>query len=83
MSCGPFYFTKCNSEISSMNRLAKFTTGEDGAVTIDWVLLTAGLVGFGTLVFVNFSGGIRHVDTQTGNALSGIEVQEIVFEYGD
>ncbi|WP_170761734.1 hypothetical protein [Ruegeria lacuscaerulensis] len=66
-----------------MNCLAKFNACEDGAVTIDWVMLTAGLVGFGTLVFVNFSGGIRHVDTETGNALSSIEVQEIVFDYGN
>ncbi len=68
--------------MSSMNWFKNFAACEDGAVTIDWVMLTAGLVGFGTLVFVNFSAGIQHVDTQTGNALSEIEVQEIVFDYG-
>ncbi|WP_234999153.1 hypothetical protein [Ruegeria sp. AU67] len=63
--------------------MAKFSEQEDGAVTVDWVVLTAGLVGLGTIVVLSLTEGVRHVDSQTGNALSNIEVQEIVFDFAD
>ncbi len=66
-----------------LNRMAKFSEQEDGAVTVDWVVLTAGLVGLGTIVVLSLTEGVRHVDSQTGNALSNIEVQEIVFDFAD
>ncbi|CAD0184873.1 hypothetical protein RUESEDTHA_01756 [Ruegeria sp. THAF57] len=63
-----------------MNRIAKYLFGEDGAITADWVLLTAGLVGFGAIIFVNLSPSIQHVDNQTGNALRGAEVRDPSFQ---
>ncbi|WP_108861723.1 hypothetical protein [Ruegeria sp. Alg231-54] len=64
-----------------LNRIAKFSEHEDGAITVDWVILTAGLVGLGTIVVLSISDGVQHVDSQTGDALSKIEVQEIVFDF--
>ena len=33
-----------------LNTIMKFVKSEDGAVTVDWVVLTAGLVGLGLSV---------------------------------
>lgn len=50
-------------------KLAKtFRTEEDGAVTVDWVVLTAAIVGLGIAVYGVVSGGIANlsgdIDTQ-------------------
>lgn len=50
-------------------KLAKtFRTEEDGAVTVDWVVLTAAIVGLGIAVYGVVSGGIQNlsqdIDTQ-------------------
>jgi len=66
-----------------MNIASTCASNEDGAVTVDWVVLTAGLVAFGAIVVVSVSGGVQHVDSQIGNALTSVEVQEIVFDYGN
>ena len=44
-----------------MIRLMKrFTRDETGAVTVDWVVLTAAIVGFGTAVILTISNGALH-----------------------
>ncbi|ABV92873.1 hypothetical protein Dshi_1132 [Dinoroseobacter shibae DFL 12 = DSM 16493] len=50
-------------------KLAKtFRSEEDGAVTVDWVVLTAAIVGLGIAVYGVVSGGIANlsgdIDTQ-------------------
>ena len=41
-------------------KLAKtFRNDEDGAVTVDWVVLTAAIVGLGIAVYGVISGGIE------------------------
>lgn len=50
-----------------MKWLLRFKTAEDGAITVDWVVLTAALIGVVMSVFVllspavyeNAAGGIR------------------------
>lgn len=44
--------------------LAKFIEAEDGAVTVDWVVLTAAIVGLGIAVITTVSQGA--VDHATG-----------------
>ncbi|WP_420586442.1 hypothetical protein [Ruegeria sp.] len=66
-----------------MRNFRNFITVEDGAVTVDWVVLTAGLVGFGAFVFVNLADPIQHVDTETGNALSAVTVSDLSFNVGN
>lgn len=42
-----------------MNKLINFLRDEDGAVTIDWVALTAGLLLLGIMVvYAIFNGGV-------------------------
>jgi Flp pilus assembly pilin Flp len=52
-----------------------FSNDESGAVTVDWVVLTAAIVGLGIAVYGVVSGGIadlsQDIDTQlTGQAIS-------------
>ena len=45
-----------------MNKLKlarRFGRDEDGAVTVDWVVLTATFVGFAVVVLATISGGAR------------------------
>lgn len=37
--------------------LKSFWTSEDGAVTVDWLVLTAGLIGLGMLVLNSIGAG--------------------------
>jgi len=43
-------------KISKM--LERFSIDESGAVTVDWVVLTAGIVGLGLVVLGTTAGGI-------------------------
>jgi Flp pilus assembly pilin Flp len=43
-------------KISGM--LERFRSDESGAVTVDWVVLTAGIVGLGLVVLGTTAGGI-------------------------
>ncbi len=38
--------------------LERFSIDESGAVTVDWVVLTAGIVGLGLIVLGTTAGGI-------------------------
>lgn len=49
-----------------MTRLLRFKTAEDGAVTVDWVVLTAVLIGVVMAVFVLLTPSVY------GNAAAGI-----------
>ncbi len=51
-----------------MKLFANFAKNESGAVTVDWVVLTAAIVGIAIAVLTVISGGI-------GSAASGINDQ--------
>ncbi|MFA9230525.1 MAG: Flp family type IVb pilin [Microgenomates group bacterium] len=42
-----------------MNILNSFKNDESGAVTVDWVVLTAAIVGLGMVVMTTVGGGIE------------------------
>jgi len=42
-----------------LNLIKTFSNDESGAVTVDWVVLTAAIVGLGIAVVVSVSGGVR------------------------
>ena len=42
-----------------MKRLINFTKNESGAVTVDWVVLTAAIVGIALAVIALISGGVE------------------------
>lgn len=50
-----------------------FIQSENGAVTVDWVVLTAGLVGLGLAVMAVVSGGVEDLSDQTSTELASME----------
>ncbi|QCP84659.1 pilus assembly protein [Cereibacter sphaeroides] len=46
-----------------LNIFKTFRADEDGAVTVDWVVLTAAIVGLGIAVVTTVSGGLRDAAT--------------------
>jgi Flp pilus assembly pilin Flp len=50
-----------------------FINDETGAVTVDWVVLTAGIVGVAIGVAAVVSGGVEDLAGDTGDALSGFD----------
>ncbi len=55
-----------------MFKLAKnFKNDESGAVTVDWVVLTAAIVGLGIAVLATVSGGVQNLSGDINKQLSG------------
>ena len=54
--------------------LRRFLKSETGAVTVDWVVLTAALVGLGLAVMSVVSGGVESLATEIGQFLANIEI---------
>lgn len=51
-----------------------FVKDEDGAVTVDWVVLTAAIVGLGIAVLTSVSGGTRTLGESISTSLVDAEV---------
>ena len=54
------------------NLIKKFRGDEDGAVTVDWVVLTAAIVGLGIVVMNTVGGGITNVASKVATNLNTI-----------
>ena len=52
-----------------MKLFTKFANDESGAVTVDWVVLTAAIVGIAIAVITLISGGIKDAATGINNDL--------------
>ena len=48
-----------------------FKRDEDGAVTVDWVVLTAAIVGLGIAVLTSVSGGTTGLADKISSNLAG------------
>lgn len=59
--------------------LRRFALMEDGAVTIDWVVLTAALLTLGILIGTSVSNGAETMAQNTGDNLAAAVVPEVVF----
>ena len=55
----------------------KFQTDESGAVTVDWVILGAAIVGLGIASVGSVRTGVNDLGTDTQLALSGVEVASL------
>ncbi len=53
-----------------MNTLKNFIHSEDGAVTVDWVVLTAAIIGLGLVVLTLIASGATDVSSSVGANLS-------------
>jgi len=47
-----------------LNIFKTFKNDESGAVTVDWVVLTAAIVGLGLVVMTTVGGGIESLGTE-------------------
>lgn len=54
--------------------LKKFHKQDDGAVTVDWVVLTAAIVGLAVGLIGIISSGATHKSTSVGALLSSREI---------
>ncbi|MEM9349110.1 MAG: hypothetical protein AAGA47_02535 [Pseudomonadota bacterium] len=55
-----------------MKTFKEFAANEDGAITVDWVVLTAAIVGMGIAIVAALASGTTNV----GNTVDG-ELKEI------
>lgn len=53
---------------------SKFLHSEDGAVTVDWVVLTAALVGLAVATAGMVSEGVGTLGETTGETVAGVTV---------
>ena len=56
-----------------------FRADEDGAVTVDWVVLTAAIVGLGIAVLTSVKGGANTMATSVKTSLSTNSVPVVAF----
>ena len=59
-----------------LNFIKNFRNDEDGAVTVDWVVLTAAIVGLGIAVLTSVGAGTTDLADATSariSAISGID----------
>ena len=63
-----------------LNFIKNFRRDEDGAVTVDWVVLTAALVGLGLAVMSVVSGGLEDL---SGDINSQLEADHITDAFSD
>lgn len=56
------------------NLVKKFRSDESGAVTVDWVVLTAAIVGLGIVVMTTVGGGITTLSGNISTAIGGTTV---------
>ncbi len=57
-----------------MNVFNTFLNDESGAVTVDWVVLTAAIVGLGIAVLTSVGGGTTDLANNVSSSLSGTVV---------
>jgi Flp pilus assembly pilin Flp len=53
-----------------MTKFSAFLNDETGAVTVDWVVLTAAVVGLGLVVFTFISPAISQLASDIGSEVS-------------
>ena len=54
-----------------LNIFKSFKNDESGAVTVDWVVLTAAIVGLGMVVMTTVGGGIEGLGNKVVTDLNG------------
>lgn len=62
-----------------MNRISLFLADESGAVTVDWVVLTAAIVALGIAVMTSVGGGTT---TLANKVSSHMASQSVTSSYG-
>jgi Flp pilus assembly pilin Flp len=55
-----------------MNFIKNFRKDEDGAVTVDWVVLTAAVVGLAVAAYSSIETGAENLTSNTSTYLEGL-----------
>jgi Flp pilus assembly pilin Flp len=55
-----------------MNFIKNFRKDEDGAVTVDWVVLTAAVVGLAVAAYSSIETGAENLTSNTSTYLDGL-----------
>lgn len=63
--------------------IRRFRRDEDGAVTVDWIVLTAGVMVFGVMVASSIISGSTGMSGSVGSSLSTAGVPAIDFNRVD
>ena len=56
--------------MKAFKRPDSFLGAEDGAVTVDWIVLTAAIVGLGVAALGAVKGGMRNITDRINSQLS-------------
>ncbi|MEM6303195.1 MAG: hypothetical protein AAF744_00650 [Pseudomonadota bacterium] len=57
-----------------LHKIEKFLRSEDGAITVDWVVLTAAICALAVVAITSIEGATGSVGTAVMNLLSSITV---------
>ncbi len=57
-------------------KMKNFVADESGAVTVDWVVLTAAIVGLGIAVVTSVRTGVGSVGTEISRSLGTVSLPE-------
>lgn len=60
-----------------LKSILNFTANEDGAVTVDWVVLTAAIVGLSVAAYTTINTGTGNMTGNTITTLSGMTVGDV------
>jgi Flp pilus assembly pilin Flp len=57
--------------------ISNFANCEDGAVTVDWVVLTAAIIGLPIIAYQTILGGTENITGNTVTTLSDMTVGDV------
>jgi hypothetical protein len=66
--------TRSHEETGMEGKILHFMARDEGAVTVDWVVLTGAIVGFGMLVLVPVAFGTDSAATRAGDYVENVPV---------
>lgn len=62
--------------------IKNFRKDEDGAVTVDWVVLTAAIVGLAAVAYSAIGDGTAALSDKIGTEIDGTTVEDIKTKFG-
>ncbi|WP_170351445.1 MULTISPECIES: Flp family type IVb pilin [Ruegeria] len=62
--------------------IKNFRKDEDGAVTVDWVVLTAAIVGLAAVAYSAIGDGTAALSGKIGTEINGTTVEDIKTKFG-
>jgi Flp pilus assembly pilin Flp len=65
------FCAKAKKDKIMLNGFQKFVRDEDGAVTVDWVVLCAGIVAMAVAIFTSMSDGTMVLTDAVANFMKG------------